>query len=133
MNETRPDERARLQERARLTRDVANLWPSAPYMETGQSGRWIRFDHPTGGAVYLQRYSWDEPCMPHFLVVSCDEQGVLDQRRFDRLDEAVAAIQRALGRPALDSARSGEAPRPVGARPPRAERRPGAAEGLFAS
>ena len=123
----------RFSEQAWLARDVANLWPGAPMIEAGYSGRWIRFDHPAGGAVYLQRYSWDEPCVPHFLVVSCDDQGVLDQRRFDRLDDAVVAIQRALGRPALGAAREGETPRPIGARPPRAARRASPAEGLFAS
>ena len=34
MNEIRPSERAR------LARDVADLWPGAPAMEAGYTGRW---------------------------------------------------------------------------------------------
>jgi hypothetical protein len=110
MNEIQPDERVR------LSRDVATLWPGAPSTEAGHSGRWLRFHHPAGGTIYLQRYAWDEPCLPHFLVVTCGDEGVLDQRRYETLVDAVVAIRTALGQPDAERSRAGRAtpaePRP---------------------
>jgi hypothetical protein len=93
---------SRREDQTPLSFAVAALWPSAPTREAGYSGRWVRFDHPEGGALYLQRYAWDEPCVPHFLVVRCGPDHPLDQRRFSSLADAVRAIRTALAElPAL--------------------------------
>jgi len=100
----------RLDEGSRLSRDVTGLWPTAPPMEAGRSGRWIRFDRPRDGAIYLQRYIWDEPCVPQFLVITCPRRGQPDQRRYDTLSEAVAAIRDALQPLARDGPAPDDAP-----------------------
>src|SRR5262249_34000926 len=56
-------------------------------------GRWVRFDRPGGGVVYLQRYPWEEPCVCHYLVVALDARGRASQRRYPDLERALEAVQ----------------------------------------
>jgi hypothetical protein len=76
------------------------LWPEAPVAESSPSGRWLRFDHPGGRNVYLQRYAWEEPCRAHYLVVMADRDaptGGLEQRRYVELADAVVALRGLVG------------------------------------
>ncbi len=88
--------RAQHDERDSLPREVARIWTTAPMKEIGGSGRWVRFDRPGGGVVYVQRYAWDEPCVSHFLVVTCDSRGRTSQHRYDSLPPALDAVRRML-------------------------------------
>jgi hypothetical protein len=75
---------------------VLALWPQAPIGARGADGRWLRFDRHPHGVVYLQRYAWDEPCTPHFLVVACGPTGAVQQEKHVTLAAAVAELRRLL-------------------------------------
>src|SRR5919199_281730 len=45
---------------ASLLGEVLARWPTAPVAGVGASGRWLTFERPDGGTVYLQRYAWDD-------------------------------------------------------------------------
>ena len=73
---------------------VLALWPEAPIAARSDDGRWLRFDRHPHGVVYLQRYAWEEPCTPHFLVVACGPTGGVRQEKHVTLVEAVADLRR---------------------------------------
>lgn len=75
---------------------VLALWPEAPIGARSGDGRWLRFDRHRHGVVYLQRYAWDEPCTPHFLVVECGPTGGVRQEKHVTLAAAVAELRRLL-------------------------------------
>src|SRR5687768_1487512 len=75
---------------------VLALWPEAPIAARGADGRWLRFDRHPHGVVYLQRYAWEEPCTPHFLVVACGPTGAVHQEKHVTLAAAVAELRRLL-------------------------------------
>ena len=79
-----------------MRESVLALWPQAPIDADSPSGRWLRFDRGGLGVVYLQRYTWDEPCTPHFLVAVCDRAGRVTQEKHMTLPAAVAALRAAL-------------------------------------
>ena len=78
---------------------VLALWPEAPIGARAADGRWLRFDRHPHGVVYLQRYAWDEPCTPHFLVVACAPTGGVRERKHVTLAEAIADLRRLLDPP----------------------------------
>jgi hypothetical protein len=78
---------------------VLTLWPRAPITAASPEGRWLRFDRHPRGVIYLQRYAWDAPCTPHYLLVACRLDGDVHQEKHVTLPAAVAALRRALGAP----------------------------------
>jgi hypothetical protein len=73
---------------------VLALWPQAPIDAQSPDGRWLRFHCDALGIVYLQRYAWEEPCTPHFLLAICDCAAGVTQERHTTLPEAVTALRR---------------------------------------
>jgi hypothetical protein len=86
---------------ASLLSEVLARWPTAPVAGVGESGRWLRFERPDGGTVYLQRYAWDDRSVPHYLVVRPTEGDGAEQHRCAMLEDAIATVRRLLvSRPA---------------------------------
>jgi hypothetical protein len=84
-----------------LLAEVLAHWPTAPVSEVSTTGRWLRFERPGGGTVYLERYAWDERCVPHYLVVLPASPDRAEQRRCLTLAEAINTAKRLLlSRPA---------------------------------
>jgi hypothetical protein len=84
--------------------EVLSLWPGAPILEVGRTGRWLRLGRAGDAAVYLQRYAWDAPCHPHYLVVRAGDgpaESPPEQWRYVDLAEALVAIRGLLARPRL--------------------------------
>jgi hypothetical protein len=72
---------------------VLALWPEAPIDAASSDGRWLRFDADALGVVYLQRYAWEEPCTPHFLLAVCERAGGVTQEKYTTLPEAVNVLR----------------------------------------
>jgi hypothetical protein len=85
---------------ASLLADVLARWPTAPVSQVGDTGRWLTFERPAGGIVYLQRRAWDDRSVPEYLVVLPAGPDRAEQRRCWTLDEAIAAVKRCLFAPA---------------------------------
>jgi hypothetical protein len=87
-----PTERAAVS----LLGEVLARWPTAPITGVGESGRWLTFERPDGGIVYLQRYAWDDRSVPHYLVVRPTDADGAEQHRCASLEDAIATIRRLL-------------------------------------
>jgi hypothetical protein len=81
---------------ASLLGEVLARWPTAPVVGVGASGRWLTFEGPDGGTIYLQRYAWDDSCVPHYLVVRPADADGAEQHRCATLGDAIAAVRRLL-------------------------------------
>ena len=81
---------------ASLLSEVLARWPTAPIAGVGESGRWLTFERPDGGAVYLQRYAWDDRSVSHYLVVRPTDADGAEQHRCATLGDAIAIIRRLL-------------------------------------
>jgi hypothetical protein len=84
-----------------LLAEVLAHWPTAPVSEVSATGRWLKLERPGGVTVYLERYAWDEPCQPQYLVVLPASPDRAEQRRCPTLAEAIETAKRLLlSRPA---------------------------------
>ena len=81
---------------ASLLGEVLARWPTAPVAGVGESGRWLTFERPDGGTVYLQRYAWDDRSVPHYLVVRPAGADGAEQHRCATLGDAIATVRRLL-------------------------------------
>ena len=79
-----------------LLGEVLARWPTAPVAGVGESGRWLTFERPDGGPVYLQRFAWDDRCVPHYLVARPAGADGAEQHRCDTLGDAIATVRRLL-------------------------------------
>jgi hypothetical protein len=79
-----------------LLGELLARWPTAPVAGVGESGRWLTFERPDGGTVYLQRLAWDDRCVPHYLVVRPTEADRAEQHRCATLEDAIAMVRRLL-------------------------------------
>lgn len=104
--DTRPDASGADQRRGdapgpTLLGEVLAHWPTAPVSAVGQTDRWLTFERPGGGTVYLERYAWDDRSVPHYLVVTPAGPDRAEQRRCPTIGEAVETVRRLLvSRPA---------------------------------